>query len=322
MLEPPAPAPRLSEGPLPRRWRGYDLLEFLGERRRGETFLARYAEIRAHAGLGLTRGLLWLERGIVQLDDFERLRVDESRLVMRYHHPGLCEVVELEVVDGAPLFVREYAPGISLLELRRRLARRGTPCVPWPAAASVALQLCDLLGYVHQAHGWGLVVSRNSALRDSKLLVDGTGHVRLTQLESHVSAPRDKPTGCDLRSLRMCIAPEAARGRPLDSRADLFCLGWLLWELLTGQRLFHGETDFDTLKLIAAARVEPPSRYAPALPAKLDEVVLSALQLAPEDRPTSAQLAGRLGELGAPEDARAQLATLVREASAAATSPE
>jgi serine/threonine-protein kinase len=80
------------------------------------------------------------------------------------------------------------------------------------------------------------------------------------------------------------MSPEQAAGQPVDGRSDQFALGVVLWELLTGRRLFKGESDLMTLRLVRECQVPPPSRLNPQLPPGLDELVLKALAPTPEGR--------------------------------------
>jgi hypothetical protein len=80
------------------------------------------------------------------------------------------------------------------------------------------------------------------------------------------------------------MSPEQANGQPVDGRSDLFALGVVLWELLTGRRLFKGESDLMTLRLVRDCQVPPPSQLNPKLPPGLDELVLKALAPNPDAR--------------------------------------
>jgi serine/threonine-protein kinase len=104
------------------------------------------------------------------------------------------------------------------------------------------------------------------------------------------------------------LSPEQVRGLPVDRRGDVFSLGAVLHELLTGQRLFHGPSDLAVLERVRAAQVRPPSERNPAVPPALDAVVLQALAREPAGRhPWASDLAEALQPLADP-DGRAALA--------------
>src|SRR5262249_20865661 len=94
------------------------------------------------------------------------------------------------------------------------------------------------------------------------------------------------------------MSPEQAEGDPIDRRADIFALGVVLWECLTMRRLFRGEHDLETLKLVRRARIEPPSRIVHEIPPQLDAIVLKMLAREAADRyATCAEVAAALAPL-------------------------
>jgi serine/threonine-protein kinase len=114
--------------------------------------------------------------------------------------------------------------------------------------------------------------------------------------------------GAVLRGKFGYLSPEQVRGLPVDRRADVFSLGAVLHELLTGHRLFHGPSDLAVLERVRAAQVRPPSERNPAVPPALDAAVLRALSREPADRfPWASDLADALQPLADP-DGRAALA--------------
>ena len=80
------------------------------------------------------------------------------------------------------------------------------------------------------------------------------------------------------------MSPEQVRGLPIDRRSDIFAVGVILYEMLTGERLFVGERDFSTLEKVRNAEVPLPAQFNPNIPAALEKVVLKALAREPEDR--------------------------------------
>jgi eukaryotic-like serine/threonine-protein kinase len=85
------------------------------------------------------------------------------------------------------------------------------------------------------------------------------------------------------------MSPEQARGKPIDRRSDLFALGIVLFELTTSRRLFRGESDIETLKLVISSRIPPPTSFDPKYPPELERIVLRCLQRDPQGRYQTAQ---------------------------------
>src|SRR5256885_361891 len=96
--------------------------------------------------------------------------------------------------------------------------------------------------------------------------------------------------GGTLRGKSPYVSPEQISGEPVDGRSDIFALGSVLWEMLTGRRLFSGETDLDTMSAVMHGEVLPPSKVVPGLPAALDRVVMRALAREVDLRYPSAEL--------------------------------
>ena len=101
------------------------------------------------------------------------------------------------------------------------------------------------------------------------------------------------------------LSPEAAQGQDVDARTDIFAVGIILWELLTGQRLFLGETDFQTVKKVQEGRVPPMTAFNPRITKELEEIVQKSLARDPAERYLTARdlgkdLARHLYKIGVP----------------------
>jgi eukaryotic-like serine/threonine-protein kinase len=217
----------------------YELVRYLGSRAGGELLLARRHYARTPGGLVLIKRL----RDVA--DDVARARLrEEVKLLMRLSHPAIAPVYLVRVHDGAPHLVTEYVDGPCLETLCSFAALRRRPFSE-AFAAYVGAEVADALHHAHSLEdGRGVpvgVVHRDVSPRSLRL--DAHGRVRLSDFALAWSrTPGRVVTEPGLvRGDVAYASPEALEGQPLDGRADLFSLGMVLLELLTGLHLLDLE---------------------------------------------------------------------------------
>jgi serine/threonine-protein kinase len=216
--------------------------------------------------------------------------LDEARLCARIAHPNVVHVEELGEFEGMFFLAMEYVHGASLSRLMNRLAssrRRLSPEI----ACAIVQRAADGLHAAHEAKDAGdrplEVVHRD--VSPQNILLSTHGHVKL--IDFGVAKSQVRGVGRESRLLRGKIAymaPEQAWGRPVDRRTDVYALGIVAWELLTGRRLFSGSSETELLERVRHPEVAAPSAFDDAIETALDRVVLTALGLVPEERFTSA----------------------------------
>jgi hypothetical protein len=216
--------------------------------------------------------------------------IDEAQLASKVRHPNVVPVLDTFAEDGDLHLVMEYVHGLALSQLMP-LKKKGDRA---PAAIAVGL-LDDALAGLHAVHlakddhGGALgIVHRDVSPHNFLLGADGV--VRVTDFGIARAAHRLSTTRHTERKGKAgYMAPEQIDGRPVDPRADVFAAAVVLWELLTGRRLFRGESEAEIFEQLRAGVVVPPGSLAAELPAALDDVLLSALAHDPGARPESAQ---------------------------------
>jgi serine/threonine-protein kinase len=201
-------------------------------------------------------------------------------------HPNLVRVLESGALGERRYIAMELVPGPSLSEWRRQ----GSVTVRQYVAV-----LRDVALAAHHAHEHGIV---HRDLKPENILIDPDGRPRVTDfgLAKIVGAPPDSSvTGGHSIGTPAYMSPEQVQGRrDLDRRTDVFAIGVMLYELLTGRRPFEGQTPFETMTKVVHAEVLPPSKITrlqinPLLYKNLENICLIALSKEPSDRYPTAQ---------------------------------
>jgi serine/threonine-protein kinase len=212
--------------------------------------------------------------------------LDEARLLVQLDHPGVVPIHELGKHGDTYYIAMDYVAGCDLRALVERSRARGAR-VPVPLAAYVGWRVADALDHAHRkrdARGRPLQVVHRD-VSPANVLLGFDGSVRVIDFgiaQAAIRAQREDDTA--LRGKFGYMSPEMSRGHPVDRRSDVFALGVVLHELLTGERLFSAPTELAALEKVRTAEVPPPSAQNPAVPYGLDAVVLRALAREPADR--------------------------------------
>ncbi|HTM20550.1 MAG TPA: serine/threonine-protein kinase, partial [Kofleriaceae bacterium] len=262
-------------------------------------FLAR---TDGRAGLHRFVALKCIRAELAEDDRFLAMFFDEARIATQVHHANICNVIDFDCRRGVHYIAMEFLRGQNLGALRRRLdAVEGTPASPDPArrAGVVARIIADAAEGLHAAHelrdreGKLLdVVHRDVSPENIFVTYDGT--VKLLDFgvaASHCQQHHTR-TGV-IKGKYGYLQPEVLAGQKADRRSDVWCLGVVTWELLTGTRLFERASEPETLQAIINADLKPPSAMRPGLPEALDAIVMRALDRDPAARFPTARELGR-----------------------------
>jgi eukaryotic-like serine/threonine-protein kinase len=212
--------------------------------------------------------------------DFVKMFLDEARLASRVAHPNVVQTLDLVETEDEIFLVMEYVRGLSLSSLVRTLRRAGGRVPPRVAVGIVA----GVLEGLHAAHeakddmGERLdLVHRD--VSPHNVLVGTDGVARLLDFGVAKAAGRLQSTqDGKVKGKIAYMPPEQVAGEPLTRRTDIYAASVVLWEVLTGRRLFYGENDVDSLRRVLNEKVQPPTAVVPDLPPELDAIVLRGLE--------------------------------------------
>jgi tRNA A-37 threonylcarbamoyl transferase component Bud32 len=215
------------------------------------------------------------------------LRV-EAEMLERLRVPGVVRLFGLEEIEGQLLLTLEHVDGCDLRRLGASLARGnegGTPPPPG-LGAHVVHDICRVLGRAHRFDDGGTI--RAILHRDvspSNVMVTRDGEVKLVDfgIAKALYESSEETRSRSIRGKLAYMAPEQLRGQAAGCTADVYGAGVILYELLTGRRLFTAQT-LSQMAMAREGQMVPPSSVNPAVPPALDEVCLRALRRAPETR--------------------------------------
>jgi eukaryotic-like serine/threonine-protein kinase len=210
-------------------------------------------------------------------EEMRALFLNEAKLAKTLRHPNIAAIHDCGTFRGVPFIAFEFVPGPTVDQLARQCANCVGP-IPIPVVLNIACQLCEAL---HHAHDFGIV---HRDVSPQNLIVSNTGLVKLIDfgLAKAKQSTVVSQTGIIKGKLRY-VAPEYIAGR-LDWRADLWATGVVVYELLTGQRLFDGADDVETVELVREQPIAPPSALNREVSKELDEIVRTCLQREPAKR--------------------------------------
>jgi serine/threonine-protein kinase len=212
----------------------------------------------------------------------------EARLASRLNHPNVVQIFDFDKHEDAWFIAMEYVYGASLWELRRRCRELGVP-LPSTLVAEIGAQVARGLHYAHSLTEKGkplALVHRD--VTPHNVLMSFDGAVKLTDFGIAKAGTSFTAPGM-LKGKFAYMSPEQARGEKVDARTDVFALGITLWEMLTGGRLFEGDSDIAVLRAVQESQIAPPSRLNTDVPNDLSEIVLKALARPLEARFQTAQ---------------------------------
>ena len=275
----------------------YNLLDRLGEGGIGEVFRARDTKVGRTVALKVIGPAIERDRSRLG-----RL-LEDARAAMALSHPNIATLFDVGEAGGAHYLAYEFAAGRTLRD------ECGGASMNVRRALDLAVQIAD---GVASAHACGVL---HGDLRPDTIMVTGKGSAKVLDFGlaewtkgGEIRARAARSSGglpAEAASVVAYLSPEQALGGPVDTRSDVFTLGTIAYEMLTGRNPFVSPTVSETLTKIARARVAPASEVNPAVPKDLDPILARALTPDLEHRQQSAaSFAAELRSVGAVLDVR------------------
>jgi serine/threonine-protein kinase len=253
---------------------GYEILGILGRGGMGVVYKAKHLKLKRTVALKMV-----LAGGHASESDLARFYI-EAEAVAQLQHPNIVQVFEISEQNGLPFFALEYVDGGSL---SKKLD--GKPQPPRDAARMVQT-LAEAMAYAH-LHG---IIHRD--LKPANILLTHDGHAKITDfgLAKRLEEDSGQTKSGTLMGTPNYMAPEQARGdtKEVGPLADVYALGVILYQMITGRTPFVGTSILDTIQQVRNLEPVPPSRLHPKVPADLETICLKCLQKEPQKRYASA----------------------------------
>nr|WP_246357677.1 serine/threonine-protein kinase [Pyxidicoccus fallax] len=232
---------------------------------------------------------------IAEDEEFISMFIDEAKISVQLTHANIAAIYELGQIASSYFISMEYIPGKDMRAIFDRCRKKGEPA-PVPLVAFCISKMCEGLDYAHRKKD-GMGRDMNIVHRDispQNVLISYEGEVKVIDFGIAKAAGKATKTQAGILKGKFgYMSPEQIRGLPLDRRSDVFAIGVCLYEMLTGERLFVGDSDFSVLEKVRKAEVPPPSTYNRRIPEALEKIVLKALAKDVDER---YQYASELGE--------------------------
>lgn len=267
----------------------YRLLERIGQGGMAEVFRAKSYGVEGFEKVVVIKRIL---PELAERPDFVTLFVQEAKLAVRLSHANVVQAFDLGTATGAYYIAMEYVQGADLAQILAR-AKRENRELPFALSVYVAAEVAKGLDYAHRRrdeNGKPLTIVHRD-VSPQNILVSFEGEVKVADfgIAKALGAPGEGDELEDTQSRRLrgkfaYMSPEQARGEPVDARTDIFSLGVVLYECITGANPFFAPSALETLRRVHQCEYPPPELLRPDVPAALVELLGTMLAQNREDR--------------------------------------
>ncbi|MBL8716105.1 MAG: protein kinase [Myxococcales bacterium] len=278
--------------PVPAKLGRYDVIRRLGAGGMAEVYLAR------SRGAENTHKLVVVKRILPSHDQSSRMKqmfIDEARLSMRLNHPNIVQVFDFQETPEGFLLCMEFVEGLDLGRLMTSARAKGVRLPPW-VGAYIVMEAARGLHCAHERKGEDgtplEIVHRDVSPQNVLLSYDGGVKVADFGIASAKNLSEEAGV---IKGKFAYMSPEQARGEQVDRRTDIFALGIVLHEILTGRALHAGLQGEELLAVVRKGEMEAPSLWASEVPPELDAICVRALAKQREQRfGTARDMAGAI----------------------------
>ena len=245
------------------------------------------AEAESMAGFKKKVAIKRILPDLLKDERFVRMFLDEARLSLHLNHANIVQVFDIGKSSSTYFIVMEFVEGVNLKKLLQHYAAK-RHVLPVHMVVWVLNEVLKGLDYAHSlrdpetGHNLGIV---HRDISPPNILVSWNGEVKLVDFGLAKATTQLETTDPGVVKGKFSyLSPEAASGQEVDARADIFAVGILAYEMLTGRRLFLGESDYKTVEQVRAAEVPPIGTQNPEVTPELEGIIRRALARDPRDR--------------------------------------
>jgi serine/threonine protein kinase len=261
----------------------YYLLDRINVGGMAEVFKAKTLGVEGFERLVAVKRIL---PNIAEDEEFITMFIDEAKISVQLNHANIGQVFDLGKVDDSYFIALEFIDGKDLRAIFDRCRQGGEP-MAIAEACFIIMKICEGLDYAHnkrEPQGQPMYLVHRD-VSPQNILISYEGEVKVIDFGIAKAVGKASKTEAGiLKGKFSYMSPEQVRGLPIDRRSDIFSLGIIFYELLTGERLFVGESDFSTLDKVRNVDIRPPSSYNRRVPEELERISLKALAKDVDDR--------------------------------------
>ena len=212
-------------------------------------------------------------------DSFVKMFLFEAKLAAKLHHPNIVQIYDLGQIADSYFIAMEYVSGRDMSKVVPQADKLGIG-FPIEYAMLVAAEVLEGLAYAHEKvdeFGQPLGIVHRDVTPEN-IIVGWNGHVRLVDFGIvKATSQTDQTKVGEIKGKLSYMSPEQGQGKVLDQRSDLFTLGVVLYEWISGYKLFTGENEMAVLKSILEGRIYPPTYFREDVPAAVEDIMMKAL---------------------------------------------
>jgi serine/threonine protein kinase len=288
----PPPVPQPEEEAILEQFGNYNLLEKVAVGGMAELFKARQRGVHNFEKIVAIKRIL---PHLSDTDEFVRMFIDEAKLAAQLSHPNIVQIFDLGNASGFYYIAMEYVDGRDLRNLLRKVREYKLP-MPEALAATVIMKVASALDYAHRKRAIDdkelKLVHRD--ISPQNILISYEGAVKLVDFGIAKAASKTTQTQSgSLKGKLLYMSPEQALGQPLDGRSDIYSLGLVLAELLTGERCFQADSELGVLEKVRLGKVVDVRTINPGISAEMGTILDRVLQKDVDQRYASARLLER-----------------------------
>ena len=267
----------------PTRFGKYQLIEKIATGGMAEVYKAKSYGVAGFEKLLVIKKILpHLSRN----NEFVKMFINEAKIAVSLNHANIAQVYDLGVVDKDYFMAMEFIHGNDLMRVIK-MGRKTRRFLPIPTGVHIITEVARGLDYAHTLSDPGgrplNVVHQD--VSPHNVMISYEGDVKLLDFGiARVGEVAEEEAGRLAGGKFAYMAPEQAQGQTVDARSDIFAAGIILYELITGQRLYAGKDRSEKMRMVRNAEIPPPRAVNPEIPARLEEILLRALARDPEDR--------------------------------------
>lgn len=266
----------------------YEVLRHLATGGMAELFLAKQSGLEGFEKIVVIKRIL---RHLAQDQEFVSMFLDEARIAAKLTHPNIVAIYDLGRADDSYYIAMEYVSGRNVQHITAKQEEEGG-LIPIEHTCRIIAGVCDGLHYAHSRKDYDgkplSIVHRD--ISPQNILVSFAGGVKVVDFGIAKASTQLAETRAGvLKGKYAYMSPEQVRGQQIDHRSDIFALGLVMYEMLTGHRPFERDSSLKTLKAIVQEKPANPQEYNPEIPTAVKNLLSRALEKKPERRYKSAQ---------------------------------